>query len=291
MNLIIYNNYSGKKNNYKKFIELKDKLMKLSMVSTFETKKKLDALNYIKKMNITPKVIFIMGGDGTVHEVINGMVLNKNENIFESKICHVPIGSGNGIASSLNIKNIDDAISSYKKGNFKNIDLTKIESSEKTIYCVINILVGLVSDIDLKSEWLRCLGSLRFSLYAIPMILQNKNYKIEFNEEKLNIKTLILSNFKNLTTSDIIDSNAHPDDSELNLFMVNGNMSICELLKIFTNGFEIKSKKIIRDTIKSFSLKYEGGLNIDGEYYPELKNVKCEVIPNVVKFLYKNKIF
>ena len=290
MNLIIYNNYSGKRNNYDKFIELKDKLMKLSMVTTFQTKKKSDALNYIKKINIVPNAIFVMGGDGTVHEVVNGMMLNSNKNIFESKICHVPIGSGNGISSSLNIKNIEDAITSYKKGNFKIVDLVKIQSKEKKIYSVINILVGLVSDIDIKSEWLRCLGSLRFSLYAIPMILQNKSYDVEFNNEKLKIKTLMFSNFKNLTTNDIFCSDAHPDDSKLNFFMANGNMSVCDLLQIFIKGFEISSNKIIRDTIKEFTLKYKDGLNIDGEYYPELKDVKCEVIPNVVKFLYKNKL-
>jgi len=289
MNLIIYNPKSGKKNSKKEFIKLYSELQKNSITMVYETAFKNSAKHYIENITNIPQNIFIMGGDGTVHEVINGMMKNKNKDILDSHICHVPIGSGNAIATSLNIYNVNDALIVYARDHVKKVDLTKIEGNNLEIYSVLNILYGMISDIDIQSEWLRCLGELRFAIYAIWLILFGKTYDIILNDNPITIRTLVYTNFKHLTRSDIIDSSAEPVDGKINYFLCMGCISIYELFKIFICGFGIKSRNIFRGVADSFTLnKCKDGLNIDGELYTDITDAKCTVVPNVINFLYKD---
>ena len=53
------------------------------------------------------RIIFIAGGDGMIHEIVNGINYNKtysNKNILSV----IPLGSGNHLSKSLNIHSIDE---------------------------------------------------------------------------------------------------------------------------------------------------------------------------------------
>lgn len=44
-------------------------------------------------------------------------------------------------------------------------------------FAFLTLMWGMLSDIDLDSEWLRCLGELRLYLYAVKSIAMKKTYR------------------------------------------------------------------------------------------------------------------
>ena len=65
------------------------------------------AFELCKYMKDSDDTLFvIIGGDGTVHEVVNGLYLNKNITNYAITVC--PIGSGNNFSKMIGINSIDD---------------------------------------------------------------------------------------------------------------------------------------------------------------------------------------
>lgn len=95
----------------------------------------------------TPDTIFVLlGGDGVVHEVINGLSHNPH---FERtntpiKLCPIPTGSGNGLASSLKIGSIAQGIRAIFKNNFQPLPLMSVSISDhEVIYAAVVVSFGL----------------------------------------------------------------------------------------------------------------------------------------------------
>lgn len=89
------------------------------------TKGYLDAFDYVKQLEIDKySAIVAVGGDGTVHEVINGMMFRQDKK--KIPLAFVPNGSGNDTCWSLGIPSLDAALSYIKKGKTLKVDLNKV---------------------------------------------------------------------------------------------------------------------------------------------------------------------
>lgn len=64
-----------------------------------------------------------MGGDGTLHEVVNGMMFRSDKK--KVPIALVPNGSGNDTCISVGLHSIDQAIEYIKKGDLLKCDLNR----------------------------------------------------------------------------------------------------------------------------------------------------------------------
>jgi diacylglycerol kinase (ATP) len=53
-------------------------------------------------------MIIVGGGDGTVHEVVNGLIARADGKRIP--ICPVPNGSGDDFCASIGIKSVNDAL-------------------------------------------------------------------------------------------------------------------------------------------------------------------------------------
>lgn len=65
-----------------------------------------------------------VGGDGTVHEVVNGMLHRADKK--KIPMAFIPNGSGNDFCASLNISSIQKALDYIIKGDSIKIDVGKI---------------------------------------------------------------------------------------------------------------------------------------------------------------------
>ncbi len=73
-------------------------------------------------------IIVAAGGDGTIADVIQGIIESQNRNDVVLGI--IPLGSGNALCHSLGIpRNVKKAIQHIKKENTKEIDLFEIEGT------------------------------------------------------------------------------------------------------------------------------------------------------------------
>jgi len=79
------------------------------------------------------KNIFIVGGDGTINEVVNGLYME------DVTLGVIPAGCGNDFAKMLGIKNIKDGISPILSGYKKSVDVGCMND----IYFINNLGIGL----------------------------------------------------------------------------------------------------------------------------------------------------
>ena len=85
------------------------------------TKKALDP--YLFALNMDTRkycMIIVGGGDGTMHEVANGLIARTDGQRIP--ICPVPNGSGDDFCASIGINSVDDALDYLAKGLVVKLD-------------------------------------------------------------------------------------------------------------------------------------------------------------------------
>lgn len=137
--------------------------------------------------------IFVMGGDGTLREAVQGYVEARRVKPLGVKENHVPIvalpcGTGNNFARDLNCFTIEDCFRlAFERGEARDVDAVQIESfvkdddekekkkrSIKTIS--INVVTwGMARDAAETAEKMRFLGPIRYDLAGFYHILKNKS--------------------------------------------------------------------------------------------------------------------
>lgn len=131
--------------------------------------------------------IVIVSGDGLVHEVVNGLAARADsDTAIRLPICHIPGGSGNGLASSVLAAcgerfGVTDAAFLLGKGLLQPLNLALCESQIQSRVAFLSSSWGMISDIDFESEALRCLGGIRFTLWAVWALLRRRKYKAVFS--------------------------------------------------------------------------------------------------------------
>ena len=138
--------------------------------------------------------IVTVSGDGLIHEVINGL-LGRDDNYYETRkipIGALPGGSSNGFVKTVTHESkessdVEQACLLIIKGQTKCIDIIKytLAGREKPIYSFLCFFWAILSDIDLESEKIRCIGSYRFFWWTILRIFKLRRYSgvLEYNGE------------------------------------------------------------------------------------------------------------
>jgi hypothetical protein len=132
--LIIYNPNSGKKTDLRPRIE--ERLTKEKIPYELKpTQQYLDTFVFAKEMDVDKySVVVAAGGDGTYHEVVNGMLAREDKR--KIPVALVPNGSGNDLCSALGIMTLEDALENICKRTVISIDTTRVlmdHDSEETL--------------------------------------------------------------------------------------------------------------------------------------------------------------
>lgn len=117
--------------------------------------------------------IFIVGGDGTVSMTIDKILKNSNFEELKIPICICPFGSGNGLAKNLNIDPYNLPIDKIKKF----ISPMNTSYSGENNLSFLSQTWGIISDIDINTEYLRMIGDLRYYYGIAKSIILPKYYK------------------------------------------------------------------------------------------------------------------
>ena len=203
---VIVNPTSGNGASIKKwpliFNELKQQQFNFEFVITTH---KYHAENLVQNaINKGFKKFICIGGDGTLHAIVNGILSLNTENISTSlnniseiKIGIIPIGTGNDWVKTYTIsKDYKEAIKIIKAEYTKKQDIGKITliSENKVIY--FNNLAGIGFDgfVVNKVHKFKNLGSLAYLTGALVSLFSYKKplLEITFNATVLKSKTLLL---------------------------------------------------------------------------------------------------
>ena len=139
--------------------------------------------------------IISVGGDGTLHNVVNGIMTQRYTKTSDITVAVIPIGTGNDWIKTYNIpKNIEKAVGliRQKKTVFQDIGLLELEDG-KSFY--FNNVAGLGYDgyVVNKTNKLKRFGSIAYLLGGISGLLfyKNSTFKIELENQTIETKCLM----------------------------------------------------------------------------------------------------
>lgn len=238
-----------------------------------------------KAANEKNEIVIAVGGDGTVHEVING-IYGTN-----SSLGIIPIGAGNDISVCLGIpqKDIKKAIEIIKIGKTKKIDLGKI-NGEYFVGVAGTGFDTMVVDFTFKNRnLLKLLGSL-FYIYGVYNVLIRFKpifFKLITKDNIIEKKamTIAVGNSWMYGGGMKVVPDAKLDDGLFDVCIVE-EISKLEFLKVFPRVFSgthitHPAVKIFRTNFLRIESNRKISVQADGEIIKSLP-VNFEIIPKAL---------
>tara|TARA_B100000214_G_scaffold355906_1_gene314108 strand:- start:2688 stop:3563 length:876 start_codon:yes stop_codon:yes gene_type:complete len=290
MNILsIINPNSGTKDSIEVYNKCKPKIIdKGYIVDEIITTHHMHAYDEIKNISSNIDQIILFGGDGTAHEVVNGLIrFNK-----QIPIGIVPCGSGNSIMHDLNQLDYTCAIETILRNKKRDIDILEVKCKQQTLYAANIVGWGMVTDIGVSAEKYRWLGTSRYTLMSVVEVFKyNKRpAKLSIDGEVINESFLFVMASNTIHTGKgmKISPKAKIDDGLMDVVVVKDGPSRLKLLnllpKIF-DGTHINEKEVLYIQAKEIQLiTEEEVLNIDGELKGSTP-ISIRVLPNKIKIL------
>ncbi|MDP2540074.1 diacylglycerol kinase [Tenacibaculum discolor] len=140
------------------------------------------------------KKIISVGGDGTLHHVVNGIMSQDSINSKEITVAVIPLGTGNDWIKTYNIpKNIKASVNLIKQENTVFQDIGYLELANTTSY--FNNVAGIGYDgyVVNKLNKLKRFGPIAYLLSGIAGLLLYKKttFKIAINNKIIETKCLM----------------------------------------------------------------------------------------------------
>ena len=229
-----------------------------------------------------------IGGDGTLHEVVNGMLTRKDHQKIPIGI--IPGGSGNSYLHDLQLTDPIQAAEAITSRNKRSVDVAQVEVNHVIKYAMNMIGWGLVTDVGNKAEHYRWLGTSRYTILSVVEVLLHKSRAatLILDDQKIedDFTFIIACNSIHVGKGMKMAPKAQLDDGLIDLVVVRSNVTRARLLqtlpKLF-DGSHINEPEISYYQTSEFSLIPEKDeiLNIDGEIMGSTP-VKVKMIPNAI---------
>ena len=193
---IIANPISGNRNFSKQWKEiqqlLNNKKIDFSFAFTKFSKHEIELVDTAIQQGF--RNIISIGGDGTLHNVVNGIMTQRYAKTSDITIAVIPQGTGNDWIKTYNIpNNVKKAIEIIHKKNIILQDIGVLETDNSTVF--FNNVAGLGYDgyIVNKLKTLKSFGSLAYILSGIAGLLFYKKtvFKIIFDDKILETNCLM----------------------------------------------------------------------------------------------------
>lgn len=241
--------------------------------------------------------IICVGGDGTLHNIVNGIMNQDRVSSEEVAVGMVPIGTGNDWVKTHHIPNdFKKAIQLIKKGSKKNQDLGKIKflnEDREPVY--FNNLAGVGFDgfVVSKVHKYKHFGALAYLTGSVLGLFSFKNFKskVVVNNTEINSKTLmVLVGLCNYSGGGMqLTKDANPFDGLFDISIAKniGKLDIIKNLTKLFSGNIVNHKKV--ETLKSNVIT----ITIDEDELPFIQadgeligkgNITVSVVPKAFSF-------
>ncbi|AZR74287.1 hypothetical protein BBF96_13275 [Anoxybacter fermentans] len=183
-------------------------------------------------------VLVAVGGDGTVNEVVRGIIEAGAKG--DVKLGIVPAGTGNDLVRTLDIPfNIKEAVHVLKNGHVKNIDLGKVNGDYFLNVVGIGFDAAVAEEINNNIRWLK--GTAAYLYGIFKMIFQYKSpemvIKIDDRELEGRFFLVAIANAKYYGGGMMIAPDADPADGLFDICVIK-DVSQMEVLKVLPALFK-----------------------------------------------------
>ncbi|MDQ0206097.1 diacylglycerol/lipid kinase family protein [Alkalicoccobacillus murimartini] len=292
--ILLYNNKAGQDEISEQLGYIAGELLPLVHQFTFiQTLEQGEAEKICAEKGADTDLLLILGGDGTVHECINGLM--KVDHTERPKVAILPGGTCNDFSRSLQVRTIKEAVEAIKSGESQKIDI----GAANDRYFSNFIGVGLITEASqakeghLKEKW----GKLGYIMSALQSLKDPSSFSYSIQTESESIDgeaVMVLAiNGHYLGTAGLFVEDNIMNDGFIDLYILKEagfsllknvyNKSRSESAKEWLSTAE--DIKVIRT--KSFSLKTAEPqlVDSDGELYMETP-VDISVHKEAIEFLY-----
>ncbi|ANU22314.1 diacylglycerol/lipid kinase family protein [Planococcus donghaensis] len=233
-------------------------------------------------------ILFIAGGDGTVHSAVRALADISNP----APMAILPSGTANDFARTLNIPlDLDLAATELINGDIKEIDTGKINGGSFLNFAGIGVITDASSNIDptLKERYGKIsyfMSALQSMRQATPFSVELKIDGISYTEEGV---LVLVMNGKSIGTHNFPMATIDPTDGLLDLFVIQTSS-----LSAIREWFSLAQPEVVTEELEhithyqgqSISITTEEKLDVDtdGEIYLKTP-LNIEVQPGSLKML------
>lgn len=252
----------------------------LGDIEVFQTEYPNHAQELARQLKDKNSMIIAVGGDGTINEVVNGMVRGK------AALAVIPTGSGNDFTKMLNLpKDISAVIQTIKAGKRKKIDIGKVGDRYFPNGIGIGFDVWVVRE-SMKVSRLR--GFLIYLYSVIKTVFLYKNQTITFTtDEESTLRDIFLiaiGNGKAMGGGFFLTPQAEVDDGQLDICIIRA-LSKREVLlnlpkAIHGKHTELEQVEMLRKNKVTIHSDEGIAVHADGELLGmEFKELEISLIP------------
>lgn len=243
------------------------------------------------------ELVIAVGGDGTVHEVINGLMEVPKKN--RPRLGVVPLGSGNDFAHAAGVEmKPSNALQQVFNGEPRSIDIGLIETgSGRREYWNNTMGIGFDATVTIRSHTLPLLRGFPMYFTAVMQtIMLNHDaplLQVKTDQESWEQETLmfVICNGPREGGGFLVAPDAKIDDGVFHYATIN-RVSRPMMLRIVPevmNGTHAKFKQIRMGSLRNMELHANAPLRIhlDGEIFAgfgtSVNNLKVQIIPDALE--------
>ena len=292
--LFVYNPHAGKGLLKQKLSEIVDIFVKAGYeVVIYPTQAYRDAYRKITEMTEDYDLVVCSGGDGTIDEVVTGMM----EREHKIPVGYIPTGTTNDFANSLKIpKDFLAAADNAVHGSAFPCDIGQF-NDDVFVYIAA---FGLFTDVsyETKQEVKNVLGHLAYVLEGAKRLFNVPSYKIRVTHDDEVIEdefiygmitnSISVGGFKNLTGKNVL-----LDDGVFEVTLIKAPKNPLELNEIIAALTSRKDDTDLVYSFKSSNIKFYPEeiipWTLDGEFGGDHKEVEIRNMHQALEIMVKNK--
>lgn len=226
--------------------------------------------------------IVVVGGDGTILEVIVGMQRERQH------LAAIPTGRGNCLARDLGVRTVADGLTALQSGSETCIDLMQAnidfkDGSHKNCLSASTIALGYVVNVVERASGFRAVGPYGYALATLltsPSSFSCRLRTADHDDVDRTCTGIVINNTVHLANFPAFrDARLHDGLADLLILNVGWlrqtlhNLSILSDLNFYDAGDRIQTANV------RISLSSPQALMVDGQLLPDVVSLSVESIP------------
>lgn len=216
--------------------------------------------------------ICVIGGDGTFHEVLNGIMRRKDGKRLPLGL--IPGGTGNSLMHDLQTTDPLKAAERIAGFDPRPLDLMKVECPDMTCYAFNMVAFGIMAGVNVKAEKLRMFGRRRYDVAALWEIIFHRHHKAvltidDGKPEEDGYAFITGMNTVHMGLGMKVAPRAKINDGKLDLLLVRRarRRQLIGMFKKVYSGEHVRAPQLEYRQVTSFGITTSepAPLNIDGE--------------------------